>query len=132
MKQAKHSGKRDEIYRVIASTKSHPSAEWVYSVLKPKIPDLSLATVYRNIALFREKGDIIGVATVNGQDRFDADTSPHAHFICNDCNAVIDIEGLPYSDDFIRIIEVKYDISVVSNSLLFYGRCKSCSIKNRN
>ena len=46
------SAKREAIYQTLASTKTHPTAEWVYEQLKPKIPDLSLGTVYRNISVF--------------------------------------------------------------------------------
>ena len=50
------SSKREAIFKTIASTKSHPSAKWVYDKLKDEIPNLSLGTVYRNIALFKEQG----------------------------------------------------------------------------
>ena len=46
----KHSHKRDAILECLRCTTSHPTAEWVYTQLKPTIPDLSLATVYRNLA----------------------------------------------------------------------------------
>ena len=66
MPPRKHSKKRDAIYECVRSTKTHPSAEWVYSRLKPEIPDLSLGTVYRNLAMFKQEGDIISVGTVGG------------------------------------------------------------------
>ena len=54
-------------------------------------PDISLGTVYRNLALFKQQGLIQSVATVNGPERFDANIEPHVHFICTDCDAVIDL-----------------------------------------
>lgn len=51
----KRSKKRDAILSCLCSTDTHPSAEWIYHRLKPQIPDLSLATVYRNLALFQRR-----------------------------------------------------------------------------
>ena len=65
----KRSKKRDAILACICGTDCHPSAEWVYTQLKPQIPDLSLGTVYRNISMFREEGTIVSVGVVNGLER---------------------------------------------------------------
>ena len=58
MNTTRHSPKREAILQCLRSTTCHPSAEWVYSQLKPRIPDLSLATVYRNLARFRAEGAV--------------------------------------------------------------------------
>ena len=121
----KHSRKRDAILACLQGTKSHPSAEWVYAQLKPTIPDLSLGTVYRNLAEFRRTGQIVSVATVDGTERFDADTSPHAHFVCSTCGAVIDLGevAIPAPEPDCGRVE---DVSVV-----YHGTCKTCmAVKN--
>lgn len=122
----KYSRKREAIYTAIASTNTHPSAEWVYLKLKPEIPDLSLGTVYRNIALFRENGDISYIATVNGQDRYDANNEPHIHFICTECNAVIDVETggrLRVEGEVPGLKGAKADRVQIT----YYGQCPVCS-----
>ena len=86
----KHSRKRDAILACLHATDVHPSAEWIYRQLKPEIPDLSLGTVYRNLAYFADTGEIKCLGTVAGQERFDGDISPHSHFICKNCGAVLD------------------------------------------
>ena len=90
----KHSKKRDAILECVRTTTCHPSAEWVYSQLKPRIPDLSLATVYRNLALFQNKGLIRSVGVVLGLERFDGNTQPHVHFICTGCGEILDLTSL--------------------------------------
>ncbi|MDR0877541.1 MAG: transcriptional repressor [Treponema sp.] len=87
----KNSKKRDEILRVIQSTESHPSAQWVYDKLKPVIQDLSLGTVYRNIGLFLREGDVVSVGVVNGEERFDGKVAPHPHLVCSTCGKIIDL-----------------------------------------
>ncbi len=62
----RHSRKRDAILECLRCTTSHPTAEWVYNQLKPTIPDLSLATVYRNLAMFKAEGTIDSVGVYNG------------------------------------------------------------------
>jgi len=81
MNTTRYSPKRDAILQCLRSTTCHPSAEWVYSQLKPKIPDLSLATVYRNLARFRAEGAVQVIGCVDGedQDRHLLDM-PHAAF----------------------------------------------------
>ena len=58
MDNTRYSPKRDAILQCLRSTTCHPSAEWVYAQLKPRIPNLSLATVYRNLARFRAEGAV--------------------------------------------------------------------------
>lgn len=77
----KRSKKRDAILSCLCSTDTHPSAEWIYHRLKPQIPDLSLATVYRNLALFKREGRIVSVGIVQNLERFDANTQPHALYL---------------------------------------------------
>lgn len=77
MNTTRHSPKREAILECLRSTTCHPSAEWVYSQLKPRIPDLSLATVYRNLARFRAEGAVQVIGCVDGEDRYDGNTAPH-------------------------------------------------------
>ena len=83
--------KRNAILSCLRGTVLHPSAEMVHEMLREEHPDISLATIYRNLALFKSQGLIQSVGTVNGSERFDADTRPHVHFICTACGAVIDL-----------------------------------------
>ena len=70
MKRAvRYSEKREAILRLLQSTQSHPTADWIYQSLKPTHPDLSLGTVYRNLAFFQEQGTVRSVAVVGGQGR---------------------------------------------------------------
>ena len=87
--------KRNAILNCLRSTVAHPSAEMVHEMLQEEHPDISLATVYRNLAKFKSEGTIMSVATVKGIERFDANTKPHVHFVCTQCDAVIDLHQIP-------------------------------------
>ena len=114
------SKKRDAIYEALCSTTAHPSAEWLYSQLKSQIPDLSLGTVYSNLSVFKQNGTAICVGVVDGKERFDGNVSPHAHFVCRTCDAVIDIWdiSLPEHPELPGNIE--------SWQLNYYGICENC------
>ena len=120
----RHSRKRDAILNCIRQSRVHPSAEWIYAQLKPEHPDLSLGTVYRNLALFRESGEVVCVATVRAADRLDACTEPHAHFICEQCGAVLAVD-VP-QDDLRSDLETRYGVRVRRSELLFRGVCSAC------
>ena len=121
----RHSKKREAILELLKSVKNHPTAEWIYSELKPSFPDLSLATVYRNLANFIENGDVISVGIINSHEHFDGDTSPHAHFICDKCGKITDIESYgpePDLDD----ISSRYEIGSIRYELVYRGICSKC------
>ena len=127
MKTRNYSRKREAILAKICSTKTHPTAEWVYHELKEQYPDLSLATVYRNIALFKEDGNVVSVGTVSGQERFDGDIAPHGHFICNECNAVIDIDTSTEHPAIITHLKDSQLFKVDRVDLTAYGLCNMCA-----
>lgn len=122
----RYSRKREAILQALRSTDTHPSAEWVYTKLKPEFPDLSLATVYRNIAEFLEEGTIVSVGTVAGQERYDAETRPHTHFICDTCGAVIDVESKIDTAAINDTVEKSIGAQIMRHELYFRGKCANC------
>ena len=128
----KHFRKRDAILTCLRSTKAHPSAETLFAELKPQIPDLSLGTVYRNLTLFKKQGLAMSVATVNGVERFDGNTQPHVHFICNDCDAVIDLEEMTIPDSLLQTAAQCCGGTIQGCQLSFTGTCRNCSSKTES
>ncbi|MBS1419675.1 MAG: transcriptional repressor [Firmicutes bacterium] len=88
----KNSRKRAAILEALAAVTEHPTAEMLYNRLKPRYPELSLGTVYRNLSVLAEEGLVVTVARVDGQERYDARTEPHAHFVCRGCRRVLDLD----------------------------------------
>ncbi|MGM9600126.1 MAG: transcriptional repressor [Faecousia sp.] len=120
--------KREAILACLRSTTTHPGAEWVYAQLKPQIPDLSLGTVYRNLALFKEQGLIQSVGHVGGVERFDGFTHPHVHFICENCASVIDLMELEIPESLSREAGKASGGRVNACNLTFYGTCENCLV----
>ena len=130
-RNAKHFRKRDAILTCLRETKAHPSADWVYAQLKPEIPDLSLGTVYRNLALFKEQGLIISLGTIKGVERFDGDTSSHVHFICTGCGCVQDIPGMPQLPSLRAAAEHDLGGQVQGCHITLTGTCRDCNDLNK-
>ena len=125
----KHFKKRDAILDYLRMSKAHPSAETIYTDLKPQIPDLAMGTVYRNLTLFKQQKLVSSVATVSGVERFDANTAPHVHFICTDCDAVIDLHEMEVPDSLRAVAESCCGGNVSGCQLSFTGSCQTCKLK---
>ncbi len=123
--QRKRSKQREKILEVVRSTKVHPTADWVFHAVREDIPNISLATVYRNLNLLVETKDINEVLS-EGQLHFDANREEHFHFICKSCKGIFDIEETRVSSpDFklprgYKVEDVRMD---------FYGLCPECTSK---
>lgn len=124
----KYSRQRAAILSFLQSRRDHPTAETVYTSMKEAFPNISLGTVYRNLNQLAEAGMIakhsFGVLSI---DHFDYNTSPHYHFVCKCCNAVIDLP-MKHSG-FASIDEAAsegFDGLIEEHRLYFCGICKNC------
>ena len=129
MEAAKQFRKRNAILACLQGTTSHPSAEMVYEMLQKEHPDISLATVYRNLARFKSQGLVSSVATVRGVERFDAMTHPHVHFICSGCDAVMDLPQMEIPENLSEEAEEISGCRIQECRLTFTGLCEKCASK---
>ena len=85
---------RSVIYRVLVESRDHPSPELVYERVSREIPEISRATVYKNINTFIDAGMLREVSELHQTNRLDANLDRHHHLICTRCKKVVD-----YQDD---------------------------------
>ena len=129
-KARRYSKKRAAIIDALRASDAHPSAEMLYQKLKEQFPDLSLGTVYRNLSQLKQDGDIACIATVAGQERYDATTAAHTHFICRRCHRVVDFWEIECSGCYAAEAARRYDVTVESQELLLRGLCTDCKEKS--
>lgn len=125
----KHSKQRECIKEFLASRRDHPTADTIYMNIRQQFPNISLGTVYRNLGLLSDLGEINKIFTGGGADRFDGNVSRHHHFICTKCHRVMDLE----MDDIDFIMEKAQEgcTGEVQNYIAnFYGICGDCIEKN--
>ncbi|MFQ5560232.1 MAG: Fur family transcriptional regulator [Nitrospinota bacterium] len=101
---------------------SHPGPNEIYVRLKNNFPSLSLTTVYNTLEMLKQIGEIIELTLDRERTRYDPDTSPHDHIICEMCKK---IEDIPSENKKIPFVEVKgYKITAASTQ--FFGVCSKC------
>ncbi len=121
----KYSRQRESILRYLRSSKCHPTAETVYQAIQTDNPNISLGTVYRNLTLLTDLGEINKITAFDGPDRFDGNIVPHYHFICRKCGAVLDLEMESLSH--INLLAAhKFSGTIEGHMAHFYGICPEC------
>ena len=130
MKTLKYSRQRESIKACLMSRKDHPTADALYTSIREQFPNISLGTVYRNLNLLAEIGEIQKLSPGIGPDRFDGNPAPHYHFICRHCGCVMDltVSGL----DHINILAGQdFDGEIEGHITYFYGSCPSCKASEK-
>ena len=124
-----YSRQREEIVHFLKTRKDHPTAEVVYENVRMVYPKISLGTVYRNLTLLSDTGEILRLRLGDGVDHFDADTSEHYHVLCNECGIVedLDMKGKKLSIDTSIL---PYDGTITGHIIYFKGICKNCNQKD--
>lgn len=121
----RRSKQRDAILRVLRSTKSHPTAEWLYEEVKKEIPNISLGTVYRNLRAMNDGGDILELEQTGTFRRFDGNSANHYHFRCDQCGRVFDIHE-PLVTGIDERVAKNTGFHVAYHRLEFRGTCRDC------
>jgi Fur family peroxide stress response transcriptional regulator len=121
----KRSRQRERILEILQSTETHPTADWVYEQLKEEFPNLSMGTVYRNLNILIEQGLVGKIDFGSTFDRFDANTGPHYHFICERCGAIIDL-GLPIDTSLNERVNNQTPYNARKHRIEFFGLCDQC------
>jgi len=121
---------RREIILAILREHGHLDAYELLDLARRKDPRISLATVYRALAYFRERNVIQGRSFGEGHSHFemhDGETGTHAHFVCTRCGKVREVKG-----KFIRDMETlaqKEKFRVTGAHLDLFGLCEDCAAR---
>lgn len=127
----KYSRQREEIKHYLSTRKDHPTADNVYVAIRRQIPNISLGTVYRNLTLLADTGEIQRLRVGDGVDHFDFDTSRHYHFVCNECGSISDL-NMKNIDSIVDIAGADFDGCIDGHVTYFYGTCGNCCRKEKS
>lgn len=125
MAALKYSRQRESIKHFLMSRQDHPTADTVYLHVKEEFPNISLGTVYRNLALLTELGDIVKITT-DGPDRFDGNVLPHSHFLCRKCHSLLDLH-LKEEPDIDQRAQAVFPGIIEGHSVKYFGICPDCA-----
>lgn len=120
---------RIAIMSYLMEHRNHPTVEDIYCVLSKQMPTLSRTTIYNTVKLFAERGSLQVLGIDDKNVRYDIDTSPHAHFICQGCGKVYDItlvcpEGI--------LLQGAEEFVIKETHLYCKGYCNSCSSRKKS
>lgn len=118
------------IFKVLASSEGHPSAESIYGELVGNYPTMSLATVYKTLALLKQEGEVLELQFSDLGNRYDGNKPyPHPHVICTGCGEIVD-PSLMDLEEITSKMMAETGFKIVAHRLDFYGICPDCQGKS--
>lgn len=117
------------ILDILRSTKCHPSADWVYEQAKKIVPDISLGTVYRNLNVLRDMGEILELNYGSTYARYDGTPENHYHFCCEKCYNLYDVT-IPVYHGLDKMVHDTTGFDVRYHRMEFYGICDTCRLSS--
>jgi len=113
---------RRAIFAVLDRNEAHPSAESIHSAVLDEMPDVSLRTVYQTLSELTEMGEILSLDLGTGAARFDPNTDPHHHLVCERCGVIRDVE-VPRAD---VVPSADHGFTIHGTEIVFRGLCPAC------
>ncbi len=122
---------RSAIVELFAADLSHPTAQDLFDRLHADFPTMSFATVYNTLDALAHAG-LSGELHLGNAARFDPNTEPHHHAVCEQCGAIVDIPApslLPQKASVRRLHKVAPGFAVARVERIYRGQCASCAKK---
>ena len=125
MASLKYSRQREAILDFLRTRTDHPTADVIYENIRILYPNISLGTVYRNLSLLADIGEIRKLSDFAGADHFDGRTDRHCHFMCRKCHKIIDIENMNF-DQILQDAGKRFSGEITDFNARFFGLCEDC------
>ena len=125
-----YSKQGEQIYETLLNNVVHPSAEYIYDILRQANSNISLATVYRNLNKMAQIGRIKKINGLEDRAHFDHNTFEHYHFICRKCGRIYDIP-CDIAPGIIKKAQEETGFKIESHDIVFNGICRECSENER-
>jgi Fur family peroxide stress response transcriptional regulator len=116
---------REAILHVLQGTDTHPTADWIYDEVRKVIPNVSKGTVYRNLKVLREMGEISELDLSGTVSRYEGRKENHYHFRCSRCGRVFDLDE-PVDRELDARVARSTGFKVACHQLEFRGLCREC------
>lgn len=112
------------ILKELKKLHSHPTAEIIYKLIKKKLPQISLGTVYRNLNYLTGRGYLKVLKTNDNKSHYDGEDKDHLHFICQECGQIFDL----IRSHFLNNLKRQSFGQVKRIECYLFGICKKCKI----
>lgn len=122
--QRRATRQRQLVLDEVRSRCDHPTADAIYQAVHAKDAHVSRGTVYRNLGVLADEGEILAIH-LHGGDRYDLRVDDHAHLVCLRCGVFADAE-LPYDSNADSAVTETSGFTCVRHATTFYGLCPDC------
>jgi len=116
---------REAILKILMNTRIHPTADDIYDEVREEIPNISKGTVYRNLKVLQETGQVRECNLDGTRSRFEVTIASHYHFRCENCGRVLDLD-VPIHTELDREIAEQTGLRISHHQLEFRGLCHDC------
>jgi len=117
---------RKVVLEELQKMENHPSADEIYEMVRLRLPRVSLGTVYRNLEVLSDLGEIQKLELSGSLKRFDWNPKKHYHIRCLGCNRVDDAPIAPLKQLENELYEATV-FEIIGHNLEFTGLCPECS-----
>jgi Fur family peroxide stress response transcriptional regulator len=119
---------RVELVRLIAVSEGHPNAARLYTAIRARFPTMSLATVYKTLALLKELNQVVEIELRDDRHYDGNRPQPHPHLVCLKCSRILDAE-LDLEPATLRRLEENSGFRISRPQITLYGLCPDCKEK---
>ena len=116
---------RSLVLETVKSLHSHVTADEVYDTIVTKYPDISRGTVYRNLKLLSDNGEVRKVDIPGVAALYDYLCHDHYHTRCVVCGRVFDVE-MEYISDLEKSIIDPHGFTYLGHDIVFKSICPTC------
>jgi Fe2+ or Zn2+ uptake regulation protein len=121
----RNTNQREAILKILINTRSHPTADDIYDEVRKEIPNISKGTVYRNLNVLQEMGQVRELNLDGTKSRFEVAIASHYHFRCENCGRVLDLD-VPIHVELDCEIAKQTGLRISHHQLEFRGLCHGC------
>jgi Fur family transcriptional regulator, peroxide stress response regulator len=116
---------KEAIMNFLVNNRTHPTADVIYESVKKEIPNISIATIYRNLRVLKENRLVTEVSVHGALGRFEEKKANHYHFYCEKCGKVMDINE-PVDEKLNERVTGSTGLKIHHHQIEFHGLCKDC------
>ena len=116
---------RKIVLETLMRMENHPTIEELHAEIQVKYPSISKTTIYRNLRILSQNGQVRQVSLPDGLERYEGQLNPHYHFQCSICTDIFDVD-MPIITDIDAYVARKYGFDVGGHDILFHGVCNKC------
>lgn len=121
---------RQAVLEVVRDSHDHPDAAAIYAAVRPKIPSISLGTVYRTLEALASEGAIKAIGPAEAT-RYDGNLEPHHHLRCRGCSQLFDLPSA--GPDLVRELQqIHPELVIDTVEVQYQGLCPECSQRSRS